>query len=66
MTVTVYDERPPAGGIEGFGTAAGSWDPVLLEGIDLVVASPGFSERSRPVVETLERGVPIWSEIEFA
>ncbi|MGH3650303.1 MAG: UDP-N-acetylmuramoyl-L-alanine--D-glutamate ligase, partial [Acidimicrobiia bacterium] len=37
-----------------------------LEGIDLVIASPGFSVRARPVVDTLERGVPIWSEIEFA
>jgi UDP-N-acetylmuramoylalanine--D-glutamate ligase len=31
-----------------------------------VIASPGFSERSRPVVDVLESGVPIVSEIEFA
>ena len=66
MTVTLFDESVATEIGEGFGVATGSWDPVLLEGIDLVVASPGFSERSRPIVETLERGLPIWSEIEFA
>jgi UDP-N-acetylmuramoylalanine--D-glutamate ligase len=67
MTVTVFDEHAGTEGVaQGFGMATGSWDPVLLHGIDLVIASPGFSERSRPVVETLESGVPIWSEVEFA
>jgi len=66
MTVTIYDESPSADIIEGIGMASGEWDPILLEGIDLVIASPGFSERSRPIVETLEHGLPIWSEIEFA
>lgn len=67
MTVTVYDEAVPAAGSDaGFGAAFGEWDALLLEGIDLVVASPGFSERSLPVVESLERGLPVWSEIEFA
>ncbi len=67
--VTVYDEgRPdPAGLLDiGAGIVSGAWDPGLLDGVDLVVASPGFSERSLPVVETLEWGVPIWSEIEYA
>lgn len=65
MAVTVFDESasPDLG---EFGVATGTWDPVILEGIDLVVTSPGFSERSRPIVETMERGLPIWSEIEFA
>lgn len=66
MSVTVYDEAPGDQLQEGVGTASGEWDPVLLEGIELVVASPGFSERSLPIVDTLERGLPIWSEIEFA
>jgi UDP-N-acetylmuramoylalanine--D-glutamate ligase len=39
---------------------------VLLTGIDIVVASPGFSVRSLPIVESLEWGIPVWSEIEFA
>jgi len=66
MSVTIFDESISALAEAAYGLATGEWDPVLLEGIDLVVASPGFSERSRPVVETLERGLPIWSEIEFA
>jgi UDP-N-acetylmuramoylalanine--D-glutamate ligase len=67
MTVTLYDESPAEGAVGlDLGLASGSWDPVLLTGIDLVIASPGFSERSRPVVDVLESGVPIVSEIEFA
>lgn len=67
MTVTIFDEKPDGDSISAdVGLATGSWDPVLLNGIDLVVASPGFSERSRPLVDALESGLPIWSEIEFA
>lgn len=66
MAVTIFDESAEAIAGPGHGLATGDWDPILLEGMDLVVASPGFSERSRPVVDTLERGLPIWSEIEFA
>jgi UDP-N-acetylmuramoylalanine--D-glutamate ligase len=67
MTVTIFDERVHEDVMElGLGVAWGEWDPLLLNGVDLVVASPGFSERSRPVVEVLESGLPIWSEIEFA
>lgn len=67
MSVTLYDETvPPEPLGDGVGFASGSWDPVLLDGADLVVVSPGFSERSGPVVDVLERGLPIWSEIEFA
>ncbi|CAN5851180.1 UDP-N-acetylmuramoyl-L-alanine--D-glutamate ligase [soil metagenome] len=67
--VTVYDQEAidPTDLLDvGAGLVAGAWDGALLEGVDLVVVSPGFSERSLPVVETLERGVPVWSEIEFA
>jgi UDP-N-acetylmuramoylalanine--D-glutamate ligase len=67
MAVTVYDEEPSPVAIEqGFSFAGGGWDPVLLNGIDLVIASPGFPERSLPIVEALEWGLPVWSEIEFA
>jgi UDP-N-acetylmuramoylalanine--D-glutamate ligase len=67
MSVTIYDEAVAEIGDDfAYGLAFGDWDPLLLEGIDLVISSPGFSERSRPVVESLERGVPVWSEIEFA
>lgn len=66
MSVTVYAESPADDIVAGIGMASGEWDPVLLEGVDLVVTSPGFPERSLPVVDSLERGLPIWSEIEFA
>lgn len=67
ISVTIYDIDPghEVDGL-GVGVAAGSWDPILLNGIDLVIASPGFSERSHPIVDVLESGIPIWSEIEFA
>ena len=65
--ITIYDEHPsPHVLSEGFAIASGGWDPVLLNGIDVVVASPGFSERSNPVVEALEWGIPVWSEVEYA
>lgn len=67
MAVAIYDESPGTRALEeGFGLATGIWDPGLLTGVDLVVASPGFSERSLPIVEALEAGIPVWSEIEFA
>ncbi len=67
MSVTLFSEdSSPEAMEEGFPVAGGKWDPVLLTGVDLVVASPGFSERSLPVVESLESGLPVWSEIEFA
>jgi UDP-N-acetylmuramoylalanine--D-glutamate ligase len=67
MSVTVYTRDAPESALEGgFPVASGGWDPVLLNGIDLVVASPGFPERALPIVEALEWGIPVWSEIEFA
>ncbi len=67
MTVAMYDETPGSGPIaEGFGMASGKWDAGLLSGVDVVVASPGFSERSLPIVESLEAGLPVLSEVEFA
>lgn len=67
--VTIYDERPDAlAGLigEGFGVISGAWDVVDLTGVDLVVTSPGIPDRARPIVDTLEARVPLWSEIEFA
>lgn len=67
ISVTLFDSNPgPEAFASGLGLAAGPWDHLLLTGVDRVIASPGFSERSLPMVETLEFGVPIWSEIEFA
>ncbi len=67
LSPSIYAEEGSAEALaEGFGVAAGDWDPVLLNGVDLVVASPGFSERSLAIVEAFEWGIPVWSEIEFA
>lgn len=67
--VLVYDRRPSAvvGLIaEGIATASGVWHRDLLVGVEAVVASPGFAEGSAPVIDTLEQGLPLWSEVEFA
>jgi UDP-N-acetylmuramoylalanine--D-glutamate ligase len=65
--VSLYSEEvSPEAISQGFGLASGDWDPLLLNGVDLVVTSPGFPERSLPIVESLEWGIPVWSEIEFA
>jgi UDP-N-acetylmuramoylalanine--D-glutamate ligase len=67
MSVTIYTQDQPERALNnGFPVASGGWDPVLLNGVDLVVTSPGFPERSLPIVEALEWGIPVWSEIEFA
>lgn len=67
MRVALYDENPRTRAIEeGFGIATGRWDAGLLSGVDVVVASPGFPERSLPVVEALEAGIQVLSEVEFA
>lgn len=66
-SVTLYDAQPsPEVYAAGLSVASGPWDPVLLNGIDYVVASPGFSERSAPIVDCLEAGLAVLSEIEFA
>lgn len=68
-SVTVYDRRPEAAVRlmgEGVGTITGAWDATALAGVDLVVASPGFAERSEPITDALEWGIPVWSEVEFA
>ncbi len=65
----VYDRNPAAlaslasSGVETF---SGDWDPSALAGVDLVVASPGFSPGSDPIRAALAAEIPIWSEVELA
>jgi UDP-N-acetylmuramoylalanine--D-glutamate ligase len=67
LSASLFSEGDvPPSIVAEYGCAIGTWDPELLSGIDLVVASPGFSQRSAPVMDSLEWGIPIWSEIEFA
>ena len=41
-------------------------DVALLDGVDLLVKSPGVPGKAPLVVAARERGVPVWSEIELA
>ncbi|MFH1104312.1 MAG: UDP-N-acetylmuramoyl-L-alanine--D-glutamate ligase [Actinomycetota bacterium] len=64
--VVAYDRDPAAlDGIEADETYGGEWDRRLLEGIDLVVASPGVPEHAPPIADALAAGVPLWSELEL-
>lgn len=67
--VTVYDADPAVCQsmlAEGFSTIGGAWSSDLLTGFELVIVSPGVPERAAPVTDTLEAGLPLWSELEFA
>ena len=55
------DDAPP--GVE---TAGGEWDPSMLAGVSLVVASPGFMPHLAPLTDVRAAGIPIWSEVELA
>jgi UDP-N-acetylmuramoylalanine--D-glutamate ligase len=66
--VTVFDERPDAAAAilgHGYAAVTGRWDPTILDGFDLAVTSPGFPERSLPITEIIESGLPLISELEF-
>lgn len=51
---------------DGFAVVDGDWQPELLNGIDLVVVSPGFPEWSPPVRDAITSGAQLVSELEFA
>ena len=46
-------------------TRLGSWDDALLDGVGLVVKSPGVPEGAPPVAAARARAVPVISEIEL-
>jgi UDP-N-acetylmuramoylalanine--D-glutamate ligase len=52
-------------GLEGVETHLGSWNDGLLQGVDLVVRSPGIPEAAPPVVAARNAGVAVISEIEL-
>ncbi len=43
----------------------GAWDDALLDGVGLVVKSPGVPEDAPPVAAARARGVPVISEVEL-
>lgn len=51
---------------DGFRVVSDPWATSMLDGVDVVVTSPGLAEFSDPIVETLSAGVPLMSEIEWA
>lgn len=64
--VAAYDARPGAGeGVTADVVRTGLWDRDLLDGVDLVVPSPGVPETASPLVDCLASGVTIWSELEL-
>jgi len=72
VTVTALDEgRPADGGAAALLAAAGvavllGDDARLPAAADLLVKSPGVPNESLVVCEAQVRGVPVWSEVEFA
>ena len=68
MEHRIYDRSEDAldGASAGVETAAGEWDPSMLAGVSLVVASPGFMPHLPPLTDVRAAGIPIWSEVELA
>ncbi|MBN2114290.1 MAG: UDP-N-acetylmuramoyl-L-alanine--D-glutamate ligase [Acidimicrobiia bacterium] len=66
--VAVYDADPGAleGLEEGRRVHSGSFDPAWLQGVDLVVTSPGVPEHAPPLRAALEAGLTVWGELELA
>ena len=69
VEVVVNDRSPDAdpGRLAGTGVELrlGTEDDAVLEGVELVVKSPGVPVRSPVVLAARERGIPVWSEIEL-
>jgi UDP-N-acetylmuramoylalanine--D-glutamate ligase len=65
-TVSAHDANADldVAGIDG-DVQLGAWDDALLEGIDLVVKSPGIPADAPPVAAARAHGIPVISEIEL-
>ena len=49
----------------GVEVVLGAADPALLDGVDLLVKSPGVPKEAPLVAAARERAVPVWSEVEL-
>ena len=56
------DGRLREAGVE---VVAGAEDPALLDGVDLLVKSPGVRSEAPLVANARRRGIPVWSEVEL-
>ena len=69
IPVRAVDRREDveAGRLHGLGVEVvlGAEDPALLDGVNVVVKSPGVPSEAPLVAAARERGVPVWSEIEL-
>jgi len=64
--VVGYDAKSEsASGVDADEIRTGDWERDLLDGIDLVVPSPGIAETSRVMADVLASGIPVWSELEL-
>jgi UDP-N-acetylmuramoylalanine--D-glutamate ligase len=64
-TEVVAADRGPVEPLEGVAVHAESDDPALLEGVGLVVKSPGVPGESPLVAGARARGIAVWSEVEL-
>lgn len=65
--VLVYDAVDGAAeGIDADAIHTGAWDPAFLDGVDLIVTSPGIPPDALPLVDAARAGLPVWAEIELA
>ncbi len=68
-TVTIYDQRPIDPGAHDLASVSlvsGPWSDVVVDGVDLVVTSPGFAPSSPPIRDIRRRGIPLIGETELA
>ncbi|HYY75278.1 MAG TPA: Mur ligase domain-containing protein, partial [Gaiellaceae bacterium] len=61
------DEELEAGRLRAAGVEVvlGAEDPALLDGVDLLVKSPGVPTEAPLVAAARKRAVPVWSEVEL-
>src|SRR4051794_20437438 len=63
----VADDRSRGLDVEGLGADVrlGPWDESFLDGVHLVVKSPGVPESAEPIAAARRRDIPVISEIEL-
>lgn len=67
-SVIVYDINADKleGLPDGVGQVSGDWSENYLDGIDVIVTSPGIPPSAEPFADAERRSIPVWSEVEYA